>query len=170
MKNLLYALSLLFVFTSCEKDDDEPNNNSGPDTPVAIQLESIVMVGFDQTDSNGEYWDSSTNPPDPYVDVFKSGALVYTSNYIPNAGYNTTYSLNSGTSGAIPIVYTSDEYLKITVREGDGGTLTDYMGQVDIADALNFFYNEDEAEEFVDVEVSTSNGAVRLQLSGSILY
>lgn len=171
MKNLLYLLGLVFIFSSCEKDEDEPSNNSsGPDTPISLQLESIFMTGFDETDPNGNYWDSSTNPPDPYVEVFKSGALVFTSQSIGNADHNATYPMNTATSGALPITYTPNEPLRIVVKEPDSATETQYMGQIDIADAMNFFYNGDEADEFMDVAISTSNGSVNFQVSGSFNY
>ncbi|NNC82459.1 MAG: hypothetical protein HKN79_02700 [Flavobacteriales bacterium] len=171
MKNLLYAFSLLFVFASCEKEDDEPNNNSsGPDTPIAIQLESIVMTGFEPTDSSGDYWDSSTNPGDPYVEVFKSGALVYTSYQAQNPDHNATYPLNDAASGALPILYTEGESMTIHLQDLDSGTAYDFMGSIVIDDAMSFFYNGDEAEEFINVPVSTSNGYVDLELSGTILY
>ncbi|NND94907.1 MAG: hypothetical protein HKN45_08575, partial [Flavobacteriales bacterium] len=103
-------------------------------------------------------------------EVFKSGALVFTSQSIGNADHNATYPMNTATSGALPITYTPNEPLRIVVKEPDSATETQYMGQIDIADAMNFFYNGDEADEFMDVAISTSNGSVNFQVSGSFNY
>jgi hypothetical protein len=171
MRKLIYTIFLLATITSCKKEDNEPTpNDPGNSTPVSMKLESITMAGFDQTDSNGDYWDTSTNPPDIFVNVFKSGALVYTSEIQASADHNAIYMLNTPSSGTLPVTYSSSEPLKIEVRDNDSATASEIMGQIDIVDALNFFDNGDGAAGFTDVAISTSNGHVNLRLSGTFQY
>lgn len=173
MKNLILLCTMLVLFSACQKEEVEPDTSSStstPSEPTAIQLESITLLGFDATDQNGNYWDSDTNTPDPFVKVFKSGALVFVSTSQTNADPNASYQMNTAESGELPVIYPENTTMQIEVREADGGTFTQHMGEVHIEDAYNFFYNGDGATEFTNIEITTSNGSVRLMVSGTIVY
>lgn len=128
------------------------------------------MTGFSETNANGDYWDSSTNTPDPFVQVYKSGALVFASHVVGNAAPDGEYLMTNASSGSLPVLFTEGESMGITVREADSGTETQYMDELTIADIINFIDNGDGAATFDEVAISTNSGYVQLEISGTILY
>lgn len=168
MKNSIFVLLLMVALASCKKEEVQPEATT-PEHPIAFELESIKLIGFDETDYAGNYWDSSTNPPDPLVELSKSGAVVYVSDPIANAAHNATYSLNTGHIGELPVRFSDGEEFYMELLDNDG-TTSDYMGAILINDPLKFFYDDDYAALFEDVTVATSNSSVQLQLSGRFIY
>lgn len=169
MKNSVYILVFLLAFSSCKKEDTEPAV-SAPSHPVSLQLESIVLTGFMDPNANGDYWDSSTNSPDIFVEVFKDGTLIYRSAVAGSASPNSSYSMNTAAAGSLPITFFPGQELLMNVRDSDSATESQYMSQFDLDDAYDFLYTNDSATEFTDVFVSTSSHSIEFLLSGTFVY
>ena len=171
MRNSLYILILLFAVTSCKKDDPEPVvTSSGPMHPVSFTIESVVMTGFNALDNFGDYWDSSTNSPDPFIEIFKSGAIVYSSVSVGGADNETSYPMNTSATGSMPILFSEGESMRLRVWEYDSAPDIQYMDQLFMDDAYNFFYTGDQAESFTDVFVSTDVSDINFLISGTFEY
>lgn len=168
-KSILLVAIIAIALASCKKEDDVAPAASAQSEPTAVRLDSITLAGFPATDGNGDTWDNSSDP-DPFVEVWKSNVLLYSSTSHGNVPPSGVYDMNTASSGAMPITFADGTSMYIKLYDGDGTTNpADFIGQLQISDALEFFYTGDHASGFSDLEVTTGSG-ITFRLTGTFIY
>ncbi len=158
------------LFASCDKDDDSsPAGTPTPTDPVSISLNTIILEEFTNVSSNGSFWDSATNNPDPFIKVYKEGVLVFESVPISNAAPGPAYPLNTPSTGSMPVTINAGQSLRFELYDNDSETSYQYMTSINLTDAVSFIDNLDGAESFTDLIIYGPND-IALAISGDINY
>ena len=173
-RHLLFLTLLAVALVACKKDDDPvaPAPPAVQGDPTAIRLDSITLAGFPALNPQGGFWDGGfgTNLPDPYVEVFKNGILVYTSTVQGDVPHNGIHSMSTGAVGSLPITFGAGTNMMIKVWDNDADPNDpDFIGQLVIDNALDFFYGGDQAAGFSDLPLTGSQD-VNFRLTGTFIY
>ncbi len=176
MKKSMFLIPLFaLALASCKKEDDPaPTTPATLSDPIAMRLDSITLAGFPEMNDQGSYWDGGdgSNLPDPFVKVYKDNILLFTSATQASASPSGVHDMSSGGTGSLPISFGENAPLKINLYDGDGDpsvNAPDFIGSLEIADPLGFFYGGDHAAGFSELEVTGSNG-VTFRLTGTFIY
>ena len=174
-KSILLLAMTTIALASCKKEDDPaPSTPAAQSDPTAVRLDSITLVGFPEMNDQGSYWDggNGTNLPDPFVEVYKDGILLFTSSTQQSADPSGVHTMSMGGSGSLPISFGTGAGLEIELYDDDGDPATnapDLIGRLQISDALGFFYGGDHASSFSDLQVTGTNN-VSFRLTGTFIY
>ncbi len=169
MKIIAIVCSLAAVlFSSCKKEECEiPVQPESIKTPAAINITSFTLFGFNALKIDGEYWDSATNLPDPFVEFYNDESLVYRSDVIGSANSQAIYELNTPAVGVLPVSLPASSYGTIVLLDSDGTNVFEEMARIVIQ--ARYFYNSDNAASFENVEIFGNNG-LSMRLSGNFIY
>lgn len=169
MKKILFTIvAASLLLTACEKEECETHDEvTAIVQPKEIEFNSFELLDYNETNTYGNYWDSSTNLPDLLLKVYIGDVLVFTSEIQVSASPNTLYSLNTPTQGALPATIVEGELATILIEDHDGGDAYEEVGRTTVR--INNFYESDNAASFEEFILYLNNG-VQLKTSGTFLY